>query len=86
MRGPLMPSNRQGFITGLLLVFMPPVGLICLWILLRDRRLALRARGEATERRSPRVEAMLVARYGPGVLRTRPRDREDWTQMEDYLG
>jgi hypothetical protein len=81
-----MPSNRQGFITGLLLVFIPPVGLICLWILLRDRRAAIRARGEATERRPPRVEAMLVARYGPGVSRTRPRSDKRWTQMEDFLG
>ena len=81
-----MPSTRQGFITGLLVVLMPPVGLICLWILLRDRRLALRLRGEATERRAERVEAMLVATYGPDVLRTRPRSGPKWTKTEDYVG
>jgi hypothetical protein len=80
-----MPSTRQGFVTGLLLVLLPPVGLVCLWVLLRDRRAAIRARGEATERRRPRVEAMLVA---PATAREprRPREREAWTQMEDYFG
>lgn len=89
MRGPLKPTIRQGFATGLLLVFMPPVGLICLWILLRDMRAyrrMVRSHGEATESVSPRVEAMLVARYGPDVRRTRPRSGPKWTKTEDYVG
>lgn len=80
-----MPSNRQGFLTGLLLVFMPPVGLICLFILLRDRRLALRAAGEATESVSEIVRATYIA---PGTASEprRPREREPWTKIRDYIG
>lgn len=85
MRGPLRPSNRQGFITGLLVVLMPPVGLLCLWILVRDLSAYRRSHGEAPERRSLRVEAMLVA-PSPCAEPRRPRERETWTQMEDYVG
>lgn len=78
-----MPSTRQGFVTGLLIVLMPPVGLICLWILLRDRRAALRAAGEATESVSEMVRATYIA---PGTASEprRPREREAWTQIKDY--
>lgn len=81
-----MPRYRSFFIAGMLVVLMPPVGLLCLYILFRDWRAARRSHGEVPRSASARVEAMLVAQYGPGVRRTRPRSEERWTRVEDYVG
>lgn len=79
-----MPSRWQGFISGLLLVVMPPVGLICLWIYWGQVRAARRSAGEATESVSRMARATHVA-IGPIAEPRRPREREAWTQIKDYI-